>query len=170
MKGLRRLAIVVLGYLAAFVAASAVVFIHIAATNTADRQTSQGMYAFGDTMVFLAAFGIASLPATGAALYFLRDRPRFWLVLMAISLAVAATGIASAIAYLVRFDPTYSWLQTLSLLSPLRLLTAPLFAVAFLLAGLMAPARAPRVVLFVAAAAEVACFIALPLQWFRSVH
>ena len=170
MKGSRRVAIVVLGYLAAFAGAWVVVFIYIAATNTADRQTSQGMYAFGDTMVFLGAFGLASLPASAAALFFLRDNRLFWVVLSATSLAVAATGIASAIAYVVRFDHSYSWLQTLSLLSPLRLLTAPLLAMAFLLSGLMAPARLPRVVLFLAAAAEAAIFMAVPFQWFRTVH
>lgn len=170
MKGLRRVAIVVVGYLAAFAAAWAVVFIYIAATNSADRLASQGMYAFGDTVVFLGAFGLASLPASGAALFFLRDNRLFWIVLSAISLAVAATGIASAIAYVGRFDHSYSWLQTLSLLSPLRLLTAPLLAMAFLLSGLMAPARAPRVILLVATAAEIGIFMAVPFQWFRSVH
>lgn len=68
----KKVALVLAGYIAAIVVASTVVYIYVLATDSPDRQASSGMYAFGDSLLFLAVLGVASLPATGAALVFLR--------------------------------------------------------------------------------------------------
>jgi len=36
------------------------------------------MYAFGDSVLFLGVLGVAAIPATGTALFFLRPRQGFW--------------------------------------------------------------------------------------------
>ena len=69
--------LVITGYGGALIVASVVVSIYVAATNGPDRQDSAGMYAFGDAILFLAIFGVAAIPATGAALFFLRRNPAF---------------------------------------------------------------------------------------------
>jgi len=162
----RKFAAVLAGYLAAFGVASLGVWLYVEATNTPDRQLSGGMYAFGDSVVFLGIFCVASLPATGAALFFLRESRRFWNALSVVTIAVAATGIASTLASFSEFGVTgpRSWLQTLAMLSPLRGLAAPCLALGFLVAAILAPARRPRVVLLFAMATEVLVFMIFALQ------
>ena len=57
--------------------------VYITATPTVDRQGAGGMTAFGDSFFFLIVLGGAAIPATVAALYFLRSNPGFWRVLSA---------------------------------------------------------------------------------------
>src|SRR5947208_11471265 len=89
------------GYVVAFLIASAVVAIYVAATNGADRQTYAAMYDFGDSLLFLAVFGAAAVPATAAALFFLRPYRPFWIALSVAALAIAITAVASCIQFLV---------------------------------------------------------------------
>ncbi len=65
-----KVAAVLGGYVVAFLIASAVVAVYVAATSGADRQAYGAMYAFGDSLLFLAVFGVAAVPATAAALFF----------------------------------------------------------------------------------------------------
>jgi hypothetical protein len=58
---------VAIGYVAAFAIAWLIVGMYVAATSSPDRQG--GMSAFGDSLLFLAVFGLAAVPATGAALF-----------------------------------------------------------------------------------------------------
>jgi hypothetical protein len=69
-----RTVIVAAGYVVTVALTALVLHVYVAVTNTPDRQTSSGMFAFGDSLVFLAVLGVAAVPATGAALYFLRSR------------------------------------------------------------------------------------------------
>ena len=109
MKPIFKVALVAGGYVAAFLMASAVVAIRVANTSGPDAQAASGMYAFGDAFLFVAVFGVAALVPTGAALFFLRPYRRFWIVLSALGLAVAVTGIAAAVALRPRYDPR--WLR-----------------------------------------------------------
>jgi hypothetical protein len=84
------------GYVGAFLIASAAVAIRVANTSGADAQASSGMYAFGDSYLFIAVFGLLALVPTGAALHFLRPYRRLWVVLSALGLSVALTGAAAA--------------------------------------------------------------------------
>src|SRR5690349_25002744 len=84
------------GYLGAFLAASLAVAIRVANTSGSDAQASSGMYAFGDSYLFIAVFGLLALVPTGAALYFLRPYRALWTVLSTLALCVAITGVAAA--------------------------------------------------------------------------
>jgi len=59
-------------------------------------------------------------------------------------------------------------LQSWAMLTPLRILVAPLLALFFLLAGLFAPTRSARLCLASAAAIEVVAFVAVAGTWWVS--
>jgi hypothetical protein len=71
VRPLVKVGLVVAGYIVAFMVASAVVAIYVAATSGPDRQTYSVMYGFGDDLLFLAVFGVAAVPPSGAVLFFL---------------------------------------------------------------------------------------------------
>jgi hypothetical protein len=76
-----KVGVVVGGYVLAFIAATVAVWIQVAtatapaSTTTVDPQASAGMGAFGDVLLFLAVFVLASIPPTAAAALFLA---RWW--------------------------------------------------------------------------------------------
>jgi hypothetical protein len=147
------------GYVGAFLVASAAVAVHVAATSGPDRDGSSGMYAFGDSILFLAVFALAAVPSTGLALFSLRAYAGLWRALSGIALAIAATGLSAGIAFRAgRMAEPGSFIRTWSGLSPLRILAAPMLALMFGVAGVVAPSRGPRVALLVAAAIEAIVF------------
>jgi hypothetical protein len=154
-----KIALVIGGYIVAFVAAFAFVSIYVAVTSGPDRQGSDGMYAFGDFLLFLGVFVLSAVPATVAALVFLRPYRPFWRVASILALGIAVTGIAALIGYLLPGSTnTNAFLGAWSSLSPLRILLAPLCAIAFLLCGLLAPALSYRVAFLSATAIETVVF------------
>jgi hypothetical protein len=159
--------LVVAGYSGALVAASLAVRLHVLATDTPDRQSAAGMYAFGDTLVFVGAFALAAVPATMLALYFLRAAPGFWRWASRAAVAVASTAVAAMLAYLLRAPgvPTSPWVA----LTPLRILAAPVLGLGFLLALVFAPTPSSRRLLLAATAMELAAFLTVALLWWRSV-
>src|SRR5436305_15127236 len=122
------------------------------------------MFGFGDSLLFLAVFGLAA----AAALFFLRPRPAFWLTLSVAALVVATTSVA---AFLVQIGPrVFSspyLLQSWSGFVPLRIFVAPLFAIFFLLSGLIAPNRSARISLILATTIETAVFAYVTFTWFH---
>lgn len=66
-----KFAIVIGGYLAACLAASAVVYVWQLLTQDASAQASAGMYAGGDFFLFIAVFGLLALIPTGLGFFFL---------------------------------------------------------------------------------------------------
>ena len=169
MKTRAKIALVVCGYVGALLVASAIVAVYVAATSGPDRQAYSGMYAFGDSLLFLAVFGVAAVPATGSALFFLRPYPSFWRVLSVVAPAIAATGLAAFVVYFAaQTAGAGSLLHSWSGLAVLRILVAPLLALAFLLSGLFASSRSSRIALFVAALIEAAVFAGVALMWFRT--
>jgi hypothetical protein len=168
MRPLARVGLVLGGYVVAFVVASALVAVYVAATSGPDRQASSGMYGFGDDLLFLAVFGIAAVPASGAALFFLKPYRSFWLALSVAALGIAATGLAAVIGYVAaRTADAPPLLQTWSALAVLRILVAPLFALSFLLCGLLAPNRSSRFALLLATVVEAAVFAYVAIIWFH---
>jgi len=162
MSARMKAAAVVAGYAVAFGIASIALAVRLAHTQGPDAQAASGMYAFGDTALFIAVFVVASLPPTGAALYFLRSNRIFWNALAVVGVAIAASGLAAMAAYL-----TGDRLNTLAALSPLRILAAPLLALVLFVAGIIAPLRAPRIALLIAAASETAITVYMILVWFK---
>jgi hypothetical protein len=172
MRPVARAGLVAGGYVAAFAIAWLVVRMYIAATNVPDRQVYGAMYDFGDSLLFLGTLGLAAVPATGAALFFLRGSPAFWKVLSITALAIACTSVAAFLIYLapMMHSPkpvANSW----SAFASLRILVAPLFALFFLLSWLFAPNRSARIALLAAGLIETAVFgYYLASTWFHSAH
>lgn len=154
------------GYLAAAGIATAVTAVRIAGTSGPDAQASGGMYAFGDALVFLAVFGVCALIPTAAALYFLRPYARFWTVLAALAVALAITSVAAAILYATGRGATGTTLAVWAQFSVLRILIAPLFALTFLVAGMLCPHRTQRRTLLTATAVEAAVSAYALVAWF----
>src|SRR5262245_57809933 len=160
MRPATKLGIVVAGYVIAVIVAITVTVVYIYLTDSPDRDRSSGMYAFGDSLLFLAVLTLASIPATGAALYFLRPCRAFWIAISVASLAYAATAIPAVIDHFTPRAlgaPMIGWSAPLSL----RLVLAPLSGFAFFLGGLFAPGLRFRIALFGAMAIEAGAFSCL---------
>ena len=168
MKSSLKVTLIAGGYVAAFLVASAAVAIRMANTSGPDAQAASGMYAFGDSVVFVAVFGVLALLPTGGALYFLRQYRRFWTVLSLLCIAVAVTGLTAAILFAVGRHATPSILATWAGLSVLRILVAPLLALTFLVCALFTPYRSPRFALLAATAMEAAVTAYAGAVWFVS--
>ena len=166
IKPAAKAAIVVAGYVAAVAVASLATRVYIASTSAVDRQAYGGMSAFGDTLLFLGVAGVAAIPATGAAQYFLRPHRGVWKILSVGGLATAATAILASILFLATRSTTgHGVLQSWAMLTPLRILAAPMLALFFLLCGLCAPTRSARICLASAAAIEVVAFMSVAGTW-----
>jgi hypothetical protein len=155
MKPRVKVALVGAGYVGAFALASAVVASYIVATSGPDRQTYGAMFDFGDSLLFLAVFGVAAVVPSGAALFFLRPYRPFWTVLSVAGLAVAATAVAAFLNFVSwRWADAQTVRSAWSALASLRILLAPWFALACLVCAVMAPGRPPRLALLAAALIE----------------
>lgn len=167
MKPFLKVAVVAAGYMAAFLIASAAVAIRVTNTSGPEAQASSGMYAFGDSALFIAVLGILALVPTGAALYFLRPYRHLWVVLSALALSVALTGVAAVFLFVLgRHAVAPSPLATWAALSVLRILLAPVLAPAFLVSALLSAHRSPRFTLLTATALEVAVGAYAGVVWF----
>lgn len=162
-----KIGIIVAGYVAAIVIAVAAVAIHVASTSGPAAQASSGMYAFGDAVLFVAVFGVLALVPTAAALVFLRPYRHFWMVLATIGMAFAITGLAAVMLFTVgRHAEAPSPMATWAGLSVLRILAAPLLALASLVCAAVAPYRFPRLMLLVATVVEAGVSAYGGFVWF----
>ena len=161
-----KISTVVAGYVVALLIAYAVVALHVAATSGPDRQGASGMFAFGDSLFFLAAFGATAVLPTGLGLFFLRSHEPFWGVLSPASLPIAGTALLALLTYLVtsRSDPE-SPLQLCPPFSVRRILVSPLFALGFFVSALVAPTRPARLALLGATGLETVAFLVIFLRW-----
>lgn len=96
MKAFVKSGVVLAGYVAAVLVASAAVAVRVAYTSGPDAQASAGMYAFGDGLLFIAVFSTVAIFPTGLALFFLRPYRWFWIAHSIIALMIAGTAILSA--------------------------------------------------------------------------
>ena len=166
LKPVAKVGLVLAGYGVAFGIAMAAVALHVAATSGPDRRTYGGMFAFGDSILFLAVFVLASIPATGAALFFLRPYPRFWRLWSIAAILISATALGAAIDYFVEraAGPAVAR-QGWAGYAVLRIFAAPMFGLLFLVSGLVAPRRSARFVLLAASVVEAAAFISVVVTW-----
>ena len=154
LPALAKAGIVVGGYFAAILIAIGVVFIYINFTSGPDRDASSGMYAFGDSLLFIAVFGVVSTIPTGLTLVFLRQSWKFWILLCVVALVVASTSLA---AIAVIMSESHKFMPSASLwpgLSAVRLFVSPFIAASVGLSALFAPEAGFRRYLFGAAAME----------------
>ena len=172
MRTRSKVALVVAGYVVAVLVAAGVVAVYVSLTDGPDRQASSGMYAFGDSLLFLAVFGVVGAVPTGAGLFYLRPCRRFWPVLAVAALVIAATGALALVDYLATGTDRSLLPAVWSAFGVLRILVAPLLALGFGLATVFAPSRSPRLALLAAALTEVAVFggwvAALGLRWLQT--
>jgi hypothetical protein len=99
-------------------------------------------------------------------LVYLRPYRRFWTVLAGADLAVALTGVTAAILFALGRHAKPSLLATLAALAVLRILVAPLLAMASFVCGVLSPHRAPRLACFAATLVEVAVSAYGGVVWF----
>jgi hypothetical protein len=163
-----KVGLVVGGYVLALLFAGGSVAAYISLMDSPDRQASSGMSAFSDALLFLALFGAAAVPPTGAALYFARPYHAFWRALSVAAIAITTTGLAAVgvlFADWVSGASAGAPLESWSPYAVLRILVAPLVALAFLLSGLFAPLRPAKVILWGATFIEAAAFTSVVLTW-----
>jgi hypothetical protein len=158
MKALAKVGLVGAGYIGAVAIASAVVAVYIAATQGPDRRDYAAMFDFGDSLLFLGVFGLAAVLPTGAALFFLRPHRWFWRALSIAAMVLAATSAAAFVVMLVGRGAGARSLASAAAVASLRILIAPLFALAFAVSTVFAPSRKPRLALVAATAIEAMVF------------
>jgi hypothetical protein len=166
VKPFHKVAWVVGGYVVCLLVASAAVAIRIAVMSGTAAQSAGGMYGFGDTILFVAVFGLSALVPTGAALFFLRPIRPFWNVISASGIALAATGILAAILYAAGRGEPNSRLAAWAGPSVLRIVASPLLALAFLVCAVFSPQRTPRLAFLIAALMEMAVCAYAGAAWF----
>jgi hypothetical protein len=167
MTGYTKFGAITGGYLAAVGAGVAVVAVRNLFIDPAVAQASSGMYAFGDALLFVGVFGLLALIPTGAALYLLRPYRLFWVMSSSIAIATGMTGLAAALIFMVgRTATAPSPLAVWAAFSVLRILIAPLLALAFLLSAAMSPFRWHRFALLAASFMELAVTAYAAVIWF----
>jgi hypothetical protein len=170
MKMPVKIGLVAAGYVAAALVALAAVDVYVVYSSGPGQHASAGMFAFGDSLVFLAVFAVAAIPAAGATLYFFRPYQWFWIALAAGAICIAVTALAAMAEFIAsRGAPSGSVLHAWTPLAVLRIFIAPLFALASFVSALMTPNRGPRVALLAAVAVEAAVFVTITLVWFQPV-
>jgi hypothetical protein len=157
---------VIAGYVGALAVALAIVWAYATLHDTPDRQASSGMSAFGDSLMFLALFGVGSVVPTGAALFFLRPYPSFWRGLAVVSVFLGLTGIAAGIVYAAgQVAGVESAVHAWTALAILRILVAPLVGLAFLVGAVASPHRPARIALAAVTLAEWLIFGCVAAFW-----
>lgn len=159
-------AVVIGGYVAAFAFAVAVTATWVAATDGPDAQASSGMHAFGDGMLFLAAFGVAALVPTGAALHFLRSSRGFWNWFTVLCGVAASTGVLAAIVFALGRNAMGGALAIGAAFAVIRILVAPVFVLGFIVCAWFAPRRPHRIAFLAATGAEAATAAYGGFTWF----
>src|SRR5262245_62473135 len=92
-----KLAVVLAGYVLAFVTSSVLVAIDDRQFSPADNQAMGGMIAGGEMMYGIALFLLGALVPTGLALWFLRRHRPTWSVLTVGCLAFAVAGLVAVL-------------------------------------------------------------------------
>ena len=138
MRTIAKVGLVTGGYAAALLAAGLVIAVYVVATAGPDRQSYGGMYAFGDSVLFFAAFCVAGLPATGLWLYFLRASAWFWSGLSLLALGASGLSLFLLLCEMLRGP------AAVLMLAPLWFLASPLPICGFGLAWVFAPERGAR--------------------------
>jgi hypothetical protein len=162
----RKVGVVVLGYLAAVLVASAAVGVRLVTTRGPDAQSSSGMYAFGDALLFVGVFGVVALVPPAPPSSCSAPIATSGTAVSALGVAVALTGLAAAVVFAVgRHAAAPSPLTTWAGLSVPRILVAPIPALTFVVFAALSPHRAPRLAFLAAAVAEAAVSASGAIVW-----
>jgi hypothetical protein len=145
-----------------------VVALYVALTDTPDRASSSGMYAFGDSLLFLGVFTVAAIPASIALLIFSRPYRWFWTTASAAAVTIALVAMAGLTTFWTGTPTSPTTLDRWLVLAGASVLIAPLFVLAFGTAGVFAPNRPARLSLFGSAAVEAGVFGVMVARWIYS--
>jgi hypothetical protein len=154
-----KLAVVIVGYLLAFIAGCSAITSYQQHFSPTDFQTMGGMIAGGEMHYGGAVFACVALVPTALALWFLRRERRSWSVFSLAGLAFASLGLAAAVVVLAARGggPTQSVpLMVIELLGVIQMLGWPLWTVGFALFAALAPSPDLRRRMLGAAVIEVA--------------
>lgn len=127
----KRIGLVVLGYIIAWLAASAAVWWKNRGISAADQLASSGMFAFGDSVLFLGIVSLVSIAPTLYLLSLIDSASRFWRFTSYASLVLATTALLEVL-WLFPAGNARGVMGTLMLLGFIRLFTAPLFLLMYI--------------------------------------
>jgi len=154
-----KIGIVIAGYIFALGCASAATYIQELSRRGTDAQASQGMFAFGQTMLFLLVFGGLALIPIVLAFYFLRSSVKFWNGFAVLCLAFSIIGLIIVIANAMMnanvLHIAESSATIISLFGVSGAFGAPILIVGFLVLAVIAPSRRPRIFLLASAGLEI---------------
>ena len=154
-----KIGIVIVGYILACVAAYAATYVQELATRGTDAQASQGMFAFGQSILFMLVFGGLALIPTVLAFFFLRSSEKFWNGFAVLCLVSSSIGIILVIANALMnaniLHIEESSAAVVSLFGVVGAFGAPLLIVGFLVLAVIAPSRRPRLLLLASAGLEI---------------
>jgi hypothetical protein len=155
------------GYVAALLLAIGVVSLYIDRTDGPDRDLYSGMYAFGDALLFLMVFGVASIVPTLLMIWFLAQSRKFWVGLSFLALGAAAATLA-AVAVVVANPPNeaLTGIYAFAILSVPLIFASPFLFVSFSVCAWFSPEGSIRSCLLGAAAIEFACSAYGFVHWF----
>lgn len=155
-----KIGLVLGGYVLAVVFAIVVTVAYIA-TEPPDAQASQGMLAFGESLVSMGAFGFAAIPPSGLALYFLRPFERLWAIFSIVAVVFALTGLVGIAGFAWSQRDQSDVALAASLFGILRVGGAPIFLVGDIVFTIFAPSKRSRLTLLGAGAIELVTSIVL---------
>src|SRR5262245_20398477 len=152
-----KLAVVLAGYVLAFVTSSVLVAIDDRQFSPADNQAMGGMIAGGEMMYGIAVFLLVALVPTALALWFLRRHRKSWSLVTNACLGFAVAGLVAVLAMVATRGAAarVPVLALIGLFSLAQMLGSPLWIATFGLFALLAPACDLRMRMIVAAAIEV---------------
>ena len=161
MKKFLKPSLILAGYAAALLVTWATFSIYSSMRKEIDPG-SGGMQAFGDLILCVGLFAFLALIPTVFALYWLRAANKFWIVFSIGSVALAAFGAVAAL--LLGRSPYSPWAAlVIGLFGLLKVMGAPLFALAFAIFAAIAPVGRPRKLLL--AAAGIECTVSAYAGW-----
>ena len=154
-----KVGIVIAAYILACIAAYAATYIQELATRGTDAQASQGMFAFGQSILFMLVFGGLALIPTVLAFYFLRSSEKFWNGFALLCLTFSIVGIMivfmNALINAGILHISESSAAVVSLFGVLGAFGGPILIIGFLVLAVIAPSRRPRVFLLTSAGLEI---------------
>jgi hypothetical protein len=162
MKRGVKVLVLVGGYVAAFLIAVAAAHLFGASRGP---EHSDGMVAFSESLVFLGVFAVGSVPSTCFALFLLRRHRPFWIAGAVLAALIALTALW-ALVHTLNPAVRGAWAD----FSPIRVLLAPIFGLASLLAAIVCPFRIWRLTYIGTFLVETAVFAGAFLFWTQSAR
>ncbi len=166
MKTWMKFALVIGGYVLAFVAGGLAEWSNDVRVAKLPYDTSGGMYAGGAMMAWLGAFLLVATVPTLLAMWFVRRHEGVWRAVATGILVFAGAGLLAVLMPLViHGKPTFVPLLLFSLLGLVQLLGVPLWLGGCVVLAYFAPTPRVRRLLVAAAGLEVVIAVCAYIHW-----